>query len=183
MRIRCENKNNCEISDLSISLENPHLKLVPIVDLSCFDVHDNQIIYKNNIPPNNFILINYSIKESSSGKWSIKIRSSFKTDSKTDSFDSWTEINIPKPWSVRTESLKFKDLLISTYRIEPELESNNLIKFFDSSPECHDSTINPKFVMQDLFDHAYTVSFFRKSKVDIHSMYPKGIHRISKVYL
>ena len=71
-------------------------------------------------------------------------RSSFKIDSNVLSyFDSWIEIDIPKPWNIEMECLNYHDFCISSYRAFPEFEGCYTIKLFDSSSE----SLNSKFVI------------------------------------
>lgn len=139
------------MSDLLLYAESENLKLVPITDqdnASCLDVQENQVLCKKNITSNNFIIVKYSIGKYYPGKNTVKIRASFKVDSKVvGCFDSLIEIDLPKPWNVETDYLNYKEFDLNTYRVVPEFETNSSIILSNSSDSCAESSI---FVIQYL---------------------------------
>ena len=109
----------------------------------------------------------------------LKIRSSFKIDSKTtDLNDSWVEveIDVPKPWSVKADCLSCTNLCVNSFTVVPEFETNNTINL---SGSCS-GFLDPKFgdhifVILCAYDLCYL--FFRKSKEDIILIYLKIYRR------
>lgn len=146
--IRCINENAAEISDLVLHAENENLKLAPISnqdDNSCLDVQENRVLCKKSISSKKYIIVKYSIGNYNPGKNVIKIKASFKVDSKiVDCFGSLIEVDIPKSWNVETNFLNHNEFYLNSYRVVPEFETNSSIRLFDS---CFESSI---FVIQCL---------------------------------
>lgn len=147
--IKCINENYAEISDLSLCAENANLKLVPVVnqdDTSCLAVQENWVLCKKIIRSNNFIAVKYSIEKYYSGKNTIKIRASFKVDSKIVCYESLIEIDIPKPWNVEAECLYYNNFFLDSYRVAPEFQTTSVVNLIDL---CSGSSV---FVIQDQGD-------------------------------